>query len=230
MENNTEDLYDEFGNYIGPDLSSSDDESASDNSEASDERSEVSDMEEPHDGALVQREDVAMETETAEPLNQIVLHEDKVHYPSADKVYGPNVITAVLDEDAMDIAEPILPPEPTLAPSSVVQPIDNSNQIVSDEYLTVLCDNNRNKRGVAFVGNLSSGKTSLIDLLLQHTLYEKPEEKYTDTLPLERHQSLSRLLLQRKPLLSQSWIILVIFSFMMRVLLLCVLQMELFLF
>jgi 116 kDa U5 small nuclear ribonucleoprotein component len=190
MENNSEDLYDEFGNYIGPELSSSDDESSSDdNSEASDEQSEVSDMEEPHDGALIQREDVNMET--AEPLNQIVLHEDKVHYPSADAVYGPNVITAVLDEDAMDITEPILPPEPTLAPSSVVQPIDNSNQIVSDEYLTVLCDNNRNKRGVAMVGNLSSGKTSLVDLLLQHTLYEKPEAKYTDTLQLERKKLMS---------------------------------------
>lgn len=193
MDNNTEDLYDEFGNYIGPDLSSSDDDdSASDDrSEASDEQSEVSEMEEPHDGALVQRKDVNMESATAEPLNQIVLHEDKVHYPSADTVYGPNVITAVLDEDAMDIAEPILPPEPALAPSSVVQPIDNSNQIVSDEYLTVLCDNNRNKRGVALVGNLSSGKTSLVDLLLQHTLYEKPEEKYTDTLPLERQKMMS---------------------------------------
>eukprot|EP00956_Cyclotella_meneghiniana_P036811 scaffold130736_cov89-Cyclotella_meneghiniana.AAC.1 len=72
------DLYDEFGNYIGPDLDSSDDSSSdeeddNDNNIPSD-ASEVSDMS--RDGtsrALVQHTDLG-ETSAA---NAIVLHEDK---------------------------------------------------------------------------------------------------------------------------------------------------------
>eukprot|EP01083_Nonionella_stella_P043099 116327_1 len=69
-----EDLYDEFGNYIGPDLASSDEESSDDDDDASDATE-------------------AIGVGVAAPANQIVLHEDKVHYPSASTIYGPNVTT-----------------------------------------------------------------------------------------------------------------------------------------
>eukprot|EP01083_Nonionella_stella_P142631 441743_1 len=132
-----EDLYDEFGNYIGPDLASSDEESSDDDDDASeassdnnnnndddeDQQSVVSEMEIDGDDNNNNNQ-LSLPTEAigvgvAAPANQIILHEDKVHYPSASTIYGPNVTTAVLDEDAMDISQPILPPEPEHEPSLV---------------------------------------------------------------------------------------------------------------
>eukprot|EP00584_Thalassiosira_punctigera_P023073 CAMPEP_0172556116 /NCGR_PEP_ID=MMETSP1067-20121228/63458_1 /TAXON_ID=265564 ORGANISM="Thalassiosira punctigera, Strain Tpunct2005C2" /NCGR_SAMPLE_ID=MMETSP1067 /ASSEMBLY_ACC=CAM_ASM_000444 /LENGTH=145 /DNA_ID=CAMNT_0013344825 /DNA_START=26 /DNA_END=460 /DNA_ORIENTATION=- len=121
------DLYDEFGNYIGPDLdSSSDDDSSSDESSrgaggAPDDASDVSEDDVSRDGGGRATDDVLVVREgggdgagedlgTAPGASAIVLHEDKVHYPSAEEVYGEGVRTAVLDEDAMDLEEPIVEP------------------------------------------------------------------------------------------------------------------------
>jgi len=43
-------------------------------------------------------------------LNQIVLHEDKKYYPTAEEVYGPEVETLVQDEDTQPLTEPIIQP------------------------------------------------------------------------------------------------------------------------
>ena len=216
---NEQELYDEFGNYIGPDLdsddSSSDEDSDDDNNDddddnsnddgaSNDERSVISDMDIDH-GALTLTDPHT----TAAPSSSIVLHEDKVHYPSASTIYGPNVTTAILDEDAMDISQPILPPVPpqptgeasrtthdandtTLSPAERMR---HDNQKVSDAYLTSLCDHHQTKRCVALVGNLASGKTTLIDLLLQHTVHDPSlltvNRKYTDTLLLEKEKRMS---------------------------------------
>ncbi len=209
MDNtNKEDLYDEFGNYVGPDLASSDEASTSDEGSSSsnknnDDQTIVSEMEmdvdENHDQSAISSSDSL----TAEPINQIILHEDKVHYPSASTIYGPNVTTAIIDEDAMDISEPILPRQSSVTPAQVISPRDHddSKQLVSDDYLIALSDNTRTKRGLAIVGNLQSGKTTLVDLLLQHTMHEEKRnclqeknptiEKYTDTLNIEREKKLS---------------------------------------
>lgn len=80
------DLYDEFGNYIGPDLASdSEDENEYGNAgdEAEDRERSDEEMEEDKD-------------ETREQSDQgnsmaVVLHEDKRYYPSALEVYGPEV-------------------------------------------------------------------------------------------------------------------------------------------
>jgi U5 small nuclear ribonucleoprotein component len=44
------------------------------------------------------------------PSNQIVLHEDKNYYPSAEEVYGPGVETLVQEEDTQPLSEPIIAP------------------------------------------------------------------------------------------------------------------------
>lgn len=41
---------------------------------------------------------------------QIVLHEDKTYYPSAEEVYGPGVETMVQEEDTQPISKPLLEP------------------------------------------------------------------------------------------------------------------------
>lgn len=94
------DLYDEFGNYIGPDL---DDESVA---------SPVSRQEEEHDEDVFQPADPTqlVVIDRNAPKNQIVLHEDKKYYPSAEEVYGPGVETIVQDEDNQLLTVPIIAP------------------------------------------------------------------------------------------------------------------------
>jgi len=171
-----EELYDEFGNYIGPDLESSDDEEDDDKEEdddrnqvqAPDDASDVSDDERNKSGAMV----VAQDNETAEPMSAVVLHEDKEHYLSAEQVYGEEVRTAVLDEDAMELETPLVEPVKTKS-DRVESTVDSEDWIYSEEYLTkVLLSNEttRTRRGVAIIGHLHHGKTCLVDFLLEQTL------------------------------------------------------------
>lgn len=44
------------------------------------------------------------------PRNQIVLHEEKKYYPTAQEVYGEDVETMVQEEDAQPLSEPIIQP------------------------------------------------------------------------------------------------------------------------
>ena len=44
------------------------------------------------------------------PRNQIVLHEEKKYYPTAQEVYGEDVETMVQEEDAQPLSEPIVQP------------------------------------------------------------------------------------------------------------------------
>jgi len=195
-----EELYDEFGNYIGPDLASSSDEEDSDDDDHDDDSDDGNDDDNDNDEDETEENNrmiidtnmninmnidtnMNMNIDTTNPSSAIVLHEDKVHYPSASTIYGPNVTTAVIDEDAMDIETPIIPPPPkpsatanfeiptSFASSKVMSSMNTSHQIVSDEYLVNLLSNPTTitRRGVAFCGNLHTGKTSLIDLLLSHT-------------------------------------------------------------
>ena len=129
----SEELYDEFGNYIGPELDSSSEDESSDEESEQQQRQEggsggafgdaepdedVSDLEEEDgvgagagSGSMMVEHDGRPEfTGPGAAASAIVLHEDKEHYPSAGEVYGPGVTTAVLDEDAMDLDVPIVEP------------------------------------------------------------------------------------------------------------------------
>lgn len=44
------------------------------------------------------------------PNNQIVLHEDKKYYPSAEEIYGEDVEALVEEEDAQPLSVPIVAP------------------------------------------------------------------------------------------------------------------------
>lgn len=74
------DLYDEFGNYIGPDLDEDEEIGHEDNrSEGNEENEEEEERNE---------QQVAIMSEVK---HQVVLHEDKKYYPSAEEVYGIDV-------------------------------------------------------------------------------------------------------------------------------------------
>lgn len=97
------DLYDEFGNYIGPELESDDEENEEGDEADRDEAEDYGDND--SDDAMDQAAPV-----DGDPQMAIVLHEDKKYYPSALEVYGPGVETLVQEEDAQPLTEPIIAP------------------------------------------------------------------------------------------------------------------------
>ncbi|KAJ2746924.1 hypothetical protein GGI19_006376, partial [Coemansia pectinata] len=116
--------YDEFGNYIGPELASSSEEEEesdyeteavhgdmADGPDEIDQMDEHSDQEDHSGGesggyseltAMARRMDIAQ--------TQVVLHEDKKYYPDAEEVFGPGVEALVQEEDTQPLTEPIIAP------------------------------------------------------------------------------------------------------------------------
>ena len=41
---------------------------------------------------------------------QVVLHEDKKYYPTAEEIYGPDVEAIVQEEDTQPLTQPIIEP------------------------------------------------------------------------------------------------------------------------
>lgn len=118
--------YDEFGNYIGADLDSDDEDNVPDNQFQDEpvtrplEGYEDVKMQEVDDMALMEVDGVSrpspnylerLLTRVKEPSHRaVILHEDKQYYPSAEDVYGPGVETMVQEEDAQPLSEPIIAP------------------------------------------------------------------------------------------------------------------------
>lgn len=188
------DLYDEFGNYIGPELES--------------EESETSEQEEEGDDGL---NDSVYEDGTTEPGRQftsgddaedededenmqIVLHEDKKYYPSAVEVYGPDVETLVQEEDAQGLNQPIIAPIVTKKFSHHSKELPETTYKL--EFLTDLMDTPSLIRNIAIIGHLHHGKTWFVDCLIEQThpgftqIDGKPI-RFTDTLLNEQERGVS---------------------------------------
>jgi len=177
-----QDLYDEFGNYIGPELESDDDSSSEE------------EREEEEDPGVDQE---AIEQDDDEEGGQsmaIVLHEDKKYYPTAGEVYGPDVETIVHEEDTQPLTQPIIQPVRKNKFEHVEQELPETSY--SMEFLADLMDNGSLVRNVALVGHLHHGKTSFVDCLMQQThpdlasTSDKPI-RYTDTLFTEQERGVS---------------------------------------
>lgn len=104
-----EDLYDEFGNYIGPDL---DDEGVQedvfDGGQSHDLYGEPEPGDEPQEEQFIATQD----QDNDSPVNnhQIVLHEDKKYYQTAQEIYGADVEALIQEEDAQPLTQPIIAP------------------------------------------------------------------------------------------------------------------------
>jgi U5 small nuclear ribonucleoprotein component len=120
-------LYDEFGNYLGPDLEDEDDDlELEEEDEEPQYEEEEEEEEEEQEGALMQIDGILFLKKEIKkkktfvfipfffyldiPANKIVLHEDKKYYPSAEEVYGQDVETLVQEEDTQPLSEPIIAP------------------------------------------------------------------------------------------------------------------------
>ncbi|XP_030952149.1 110 kDa U5 small nuclear ribonucleoprotein component CLO-like [Quercus lobata] len=187
-------LYDEFGNYIGPEIESDRESDREDEDEDLTERpieEEASDGEDAaaaSNGWMTASNDIDMD-------NQIVLAEDKKYYPTAEEVYGEDVETLVMDEDEQPLEQPIVKPVRNIKFEVGVK---DSSMYVPTQFLVGLMSNPTLVRNVALVGHLQHGKTVFMDMLIEQThhmsTFDANSEKhlrYTDTRIDEQERRIS---------------------------------------
>ncbi|KAI1230219.1 116 kDa U5 small nuclear ribonucleoprotein component, partial [Lamprotornis superbus] len=150
------DLYDEFGNYIGPELDSDDDDD-----ELGRESKDLDELEDDDD------DDDMGEHDEEHPGMEVVLHEDKKYYPTAEEVYGPEVETIVQEEDTQPLTEPIIKPVKTKKFSLMEQTLPVT--VYEMDFLADLMDNSELIRNVTLCGHLHHGKTCFVDCLIEQT-------------------------------------------------------------
>ncbi|GJQ15369.1 hypothetical protein GpartN1_g7160.t1 [Galdieria partita] len=180
-----QDWYDEFGNYIGPEV------------EESSEESEENDQDfTPSSPQLDKVTEENIEAEATQSFEtQIVLAEDKKYYPTPMEVYGEEVETIVQEEDTQPLSQPIIEPVRMKLFERVEREIPKTTY--KKEYLANIAGNAALVRNVAVVGHLHHGKTSLLDTLISqtHEIQWKDKQgrplKYTDTRKDEVERAIS---------------------------------------
>ena len=169
--------YDEFGNYIGPALSDDDESEQEDD----DDDLSLADDDDDADESDGDRMDAVDTGDRARPSGQqVVLHEDKKYYPTADEVYGEGVETLVMDEDAQPLEVPIVAP-PKNTKFEVLES-DGLEARYSLEFMASLMGTPELTRNVAVVGHLHHGKTALVDTLIYETHYTRHETRSNERL------------------------------------------------
>jgi 116 kDa U5 small nuclear ribonucleoprotein component len=193
-----ESLYDEFGNYIGPDLDSDSADDGVPEPRASDEDDAIrhSDSFPANGGPLSPGDEMMGSPE--QMSTAVVLAEDKQHYPSAEQVFGPGTETMVEEEDTQHISVPLVAPRVTRVTVLSESPDRAPRANYDHEYLaSAILSNSSLIRNIALVGNLHHGKTTLADMLFRdsHEMpwnprLEKPL-RYMDVRPDERKLEIS---------------------------------------
>uniref|UniRef100_A0A8B9SIE4 116 kDa U5 small nuclear ribonucleoprotein component n=1 Tax=Anas platyrhynchos TaxID=8839 RepID=A0A8B9SIE4_ANAPL len=139
------DLYDEFGNYIGPELDSDDEDD-----ELGREAKDLDELEDDDD------DDDMGDHDEDHPGMEVVLHEDKKYYPTAEEVYGPEVETIVQEEDTQPL-------------TGKCRSLQQSFVFHFPSFLADLMDNSELIRNVTLCGHLHHGKTCFVDCLIEQT-------------------------------------------------------------
>ncbi|CZS95250.1 probable ribosomal elongation factor EF-2 [Rhynchosporium graminicola] len=190
-----DDLYDEFGNFIGEA-----EESEDDSQHGVDAGAYVYDEEYPEEEPEVTGQEL-MEVDDEGPSNAVILHEDKQYYPTAQQVYGEDVETMVQEEDAQPLTQPII--APVEQKKFTIQEADLPPVFFERTFMTDLMNYPDQIRNVAFAGHLHHGKTALMDMLVleTHDITDRLEKKtgkkrdeqlrYTDIHVLERDRGIS---------------------------------------
>jgi len=191
MDNN---LYDEFGNYIGPSMNKPEEEQKSEQADEMledlgdlQEKAKVQTSEEPKEN----KEEIRAEA-PASTSREIVLQEDKRYYPELNEVY-PEAEVLVMEEDIQPLSEPIIAP----VKGKNFDIIDKDHrQDITPEYLENFLSNQDLMRNIAVVGHLHHGKTGLIDMLVSSThagfSYDnKQHRRFLDTRQDEREREMS---------------------------------------
>ncbi|KAF6229897.1 hypothetical protein HO133_004234 [Letharia lupina] len=189
-----DDLYDEFGNFIGEAEESEEESQHGATGDAYVNEDEADEEDVSNDQAL-------MEIDEDGPSNAVVLHEDKQYYPTAQQVYGPGVETMVQEEDAQPLSQPII--APVVQKKFTVQETDLPPVHFARDFMTDMMNFPEQIRNIAFAGHLHHGKTALMDMLVlqTHDIAERQEKRtgrkrdeqlrYTDVHILERARGIS---------------------------------------
>lgn len=178
------DLYDEFGNYIGPEIESEEEEEEEE--EDDDDNRKGQDRNEDDDEEMEDESDMQME---------VVLHEDKRYYPTSVEVFGPDVETIVYEEDTQALTVPLVAPVKKKKFQIKEQQLPET--VYDMEFLADMMNIPHLIRNIALIGHLHHGKTSLVDCLIKQThptFCESDEERelrYTDTLFTEQQRGVS---------------------------------------
>jgi U5 small nuclear ribonucleoprotein component len=190
-----DDLYDEFGNFIGEDAEASEEESQ----HGVEAGNLAYDEDYPEEEAEVAGQEL-MEVDDG-PSNAIVLHEDKQYYPSAAQVYGADVETRVEEVDAQPLSQPII--APVEQKRFTIEEADLPAVFFDRSFMTDLMNFPEQIRNVALAGHLHHGKTAFMDMLVMetHDIAAKLDQRtgrrrdeqlrYTDVHVLERDRGLS---------------------------------------
>ncbi|XP_052095208.1 116 kDa U5 small nuclear ribonucleoprotein component-like [Mytilus californianus] len=182
-----QELYDEFGNYIGPELDSDEeDEDAEEDKNREDAMAEYAGEDDDDDMDADEADDAAE--------MQVVLHEDKKYYPTAEEVYGPEVETIVQEEDTQPLTEPIIAPVKKKKFTMAEQ--DLPDTVYNMEFLADLMDSPDLIRNITLCGHLHHGKTSFVDCLMLQThpemqVNDEKDLRYSDILFTEQERGVS---------------------------------------
>jgi len=188
-------LYDEFGNYIGPDVDSEDDDRdgrlrLDDDRDGEWANGNISDEDvgddDFGDGAKKTSIDFDDDDDNEETETAIVLAEDKKYYPSAEEVYGKDTETLVETEDGQSLEVPIIQSAKTkrFEIRSEDKQLDASDAKLkcNSEFLEMLWQTPVLSRNVCIAGHLHHGKSSLVDALVEETHDVSEAWKFDDNL------------------------------------------------
>ncbi|KAI6089731.1 P-loop containing nucleoside triphosphate hydrolase protein [Hypoxylon rubiginosum] len=190
-----DDLYDEFGNFIGEDAEASEEES-----QHGVDAGAYLDDDYPEEAPETTGQEL-MEVDEDGPSNAVILHEDKQYYPSAQQVYGADVETMVQEEDAQPLSQPIVAPVDVKKFS--IEETDLPPVHFDRGFMTDLMNFPDQIRNIGLVGDLHHGKTAFMDMLVleTHDIADRLEKRqgkkrdeqlrYTDTHVVERERGLS---------------------------------------
>ncbi|OHE92697.1 elongation factor Tu GTP binding domain-containing protein [Colletotrichum orchidophilum] len=190
-----DDLYDEFGNFIGEDVGS---EEASERGAEGDYVYGDDASEAP---APTGQELMEIDGKNDGPSNAIILHEDKQYYPTAQQVYGDEVEVLVREEDEQLLSQPII--APVEQKKFNIEEADLPPVFFERNFMTDLMNFPDQIRNVALAGHLHHGKTAFMDMLvlethditdrLERRVGKKRDEqlRYTDVHIVERERGVS---------------------------------------
>ncbi|KAK6949530.1 hypothetical protein Daesc_009613 [Daldinia eschscholtzii] len=190
-----DDLYDEFGNFIGEDAEASEEES-----QHGVDAGAYLDDEYPEEAPEATGQEL-MEVDDEGPSNAVILHEDKQYYPTAQQVYGADVETLVQEEDAQPLSQPIIAPVDVKKFS--IEEADLPPVHFDRNFMTDLMNFPDQIRNIALAGDLHHGKTAFMDMLVleTHDISDRLEKRtgrkrdeqlrYTDTHVVERERGVS---------------------------------------
>ena len=172
-----DDLYDEFGNYIGP--IEQPQQIIRDHMRSEEEEQEIMEEKLPTHQSKV---DVIQK-------RQITKYEERELFPRASQIYGPNVETLVEEQDTQPLAEPIIAPVRQKR-IQLLEPTIPTFRRYDLQKLTHLMNEPRRIRNVVLLGQIHHGKTSLVDLMVKstHTAIPKFPFHFNNKKVIERNR------------------------------------------